>query len=142
MEIAARVASPEELPRCLAIRREVFIEEQAVPEDEEVDGRDGEALHFLAFAGGEPVGTARLRITADGHAKAERVAVRAPWRGRGAGHAVMSALEAEALRRGHREVLLSAQVQVIPFYEARGYAAYGPEFMDAGIPHRRMKKGA
>ncbi len=128
----------DQLPTCRQIRREVFIEEQRVPEADEVDGLDEACEHFLAFLDGQPVGTARLRITDEGHAKAERVAVLKAHRGQGVGHALMSTLEARVRALGHPEVVLSAQVEAIPFYRARGYQAHGPEFMDAGIPHRKM----
>ena len=134
-----RLARPDELPACLAIRREVFVEGQNVPEDLEFDGLDGEAVHIIALYGAEPAATARLRSIPEGVAKAERVAVRAPFRGRGVGAQVMDALEAEARQRGLSTVVLSAQVPAIGFYEARGYEAYGSEFMDAGIPHRAMR---
>lgn len=136
--VIARAVPLDQLPVCHRIRREVFIDEQAVPEADEVDGRDPQCDHFLAFLEGAPVGTARLRITEDGHAKAERVAVLRPFRRHGVGAALMSALEDRARALGHQEVVLSAQVEAIPFYLARGYEAYGPEFMDAGIPHRKM----
>ena len=134
-----RVAGPDELDECLAVRRVVFVQEQRVPLELEVDGRDPEALHVIARdEAGRAVGTARLRVTADGQAKVERVAVLATHRGRGIGAQLMSALEAEARRRGHRAVTLAAQTPALAFYAARGYEAHGPDFMDAGIPHRRM----
>jgi predicted GNAT family N-acyltransferase len=138
--IDVRIASPEDLPALLALRHEVFVIGQDVPPDLEVDGLDPICTHFVAREGATIVGTARLRVTEDGHAKAERVAVSASHRGRGIGAAVMAALEAEAARLGHDEVVLNAQVGVIPFYEGLGYAAEGPVFDDAGIDHRKMRK--
>ena len=87
---------------------------------------------------GAPVGTARLRPTREGEAKVERVAIRASARGRGLGDGLMAFVEGEARRRGFARMVLGAQVPVIPFYERRGWVAEGPEFLDAGIPHRRM----
>jgi predicted GNAT family N-acyltransferase len=139
VKTTARIAAPDELSECHRIRRVVFIEEQQVPKDLEIDGLDPSCVHFLAEVDHEPAGTARLRITEDHHAKAERVAVLRGHRRHGVGAALMTALEAEAKRMGHHEVLLSAQVEAIPFYLARGYETYGPEFMDAGIPHRKMR---
>ena len=135
----ARQAREDELSTCLAIRREVFIEEQAVPEHDEVDGLDPTCAHFIAHIDGEAAGAARMRVV-DGHAKMERVAVRAKFRGRKLGDALMDAMEAHARELGHRDAVLSAQVQVIPFYEKRGWIAEGPLFMDAGIAHRAMRK--
>ena len=128
-------------PRLLALRRVVFIEEQAVPEDEEVDDQDGVAVHFVVEDDGPlPQGTARMRDKGHGVAKAERVAVRRDRRSAGVGRALMGALEAEARLRGQSQVLLAAQDSAIAFYERLGYVAEGPEFLDAGIVHRWMRK--
>jgi len=72
--------------------------------------------------------------------KAERVAVRRPFRGAGVGRALMRALEDEARALGRRELVLNAQLPVVAFYERLGYRAEGPEFLEAGIPHRAMRK--
>ncbi len=138
--IEVRRARPDELDRCLALRREVFVEEQGVSVAEEMDGLDAECTHFLALAGGDVVGTARLRVTGDGHAKAERVAVRRSVRRSGAGRALMRALEEETRARGRRELVLNAQLPVIAFYEHLGYRVEGAEFLEAGIPHRAIRK--
>lgn len=137
--IRARLASADELPRCLAVRRVVFIDEQGVAEDIEVDGRDAEATHFIAEDDDGVIGAARLREV-HGEAKAERVAVLRSARGRGVGTALMAALEAEAARRGLAAVVLGAQEQAIPFYERIGYRVFGAAFLDADIPHRWMRK--
>ena len=138
--VEVRRARPDELERCLAIRREVFVEEQGVPIDEEIDAHDPACTHFLALSAGEVAGTARLRVTGDGRVKAERVAVRRPFRGAGVGRALMRALEDEARALGRRELVLNAQLPVVAFYERLGYRAEGPEFLEAGIPHRAMRK--
>ncbi len=135
-----REAGSEELATCLAIRREVFIEGQAVPEADDVDGLDPHCTHWLALVDGAPAGTARLRITPQGYAKIERVAVLERFRGRGLGDALMDAIEAALRGRGYREALLGAQLQAVPFYEKRGFIAEGPVFLDAGIPHKKMRK--
>ncbi len=117
------------------VRQAVFIDEQAVPPPEEWDGRDEGCLHLLAEdPSGAPIGTARL--LAEG--KLGRMAVLAPWRGRGVGRALMARLIQIAERRGHTRLVLDAQVQAIPFYEPFGFKAEGPVFDDAGIPHRKM----
>ncbi len=137
---SVRRAGPEEFPLCLEIRREVFVEEQGVAWDEELDGLDPECVQFLAFDGETVVGTARLRVTEEGLAKAERVAVRAAWRKRSVGRALMDALEIEAAKRGLAEMFLAAQLGAIPFYERLGYRAEGPRFLEAEIVHRHMRK--
>lgn len=134
-----RTASPDELPRCIAVRRVVFIEEQDVAEEIEVDGRDPEATHFIAEDEGGVIGTARLRAV-QGEAKAERVAVLREHRGRGVGAELMAALEAEATGRGLSAVVLGAQEHAVPFYEGIGYRVFGAAFLDANIPHRWMRK--
>jgi predicted GNAT family N-acyltransferase len=131
---------PGEIESCWAIRREVFVIGQQVTEDEEIDGRDPECVHFLAKLDGEPVGAARMRRSAEGVAKAERVAVLLRARGAGVGTALMRALERYASQKGYREILLGAQVSALPFYEKLGYIVEGDEFLDARIPHRRMRR--
>ncbi|SEM49955.1 GNAT family N-acetyltransferase [Halomonas caseinilytica] len=117
------------------IRRRVFIDEQAVPPEEEWDGRDAECRHFLALDDtGKALGTARL--LPDGHIG--RVAVLQDARGLGVGLALMKAAIASAQRRGDTSVALAAQIQALPFYERLGFQAHGDTFLDAGIPHRNM----
>lgn len=135
-----RITSGAALDVALDIRFEVFVAEQDVPEDLELDGRDDEATHFLAHADGEPVGTARLRDYDEGVAKVERVAVREEHRREGWGERIMAAVESSAREAGFERVHLAAQVPVVGFYERLGYEAVGEEFMDAGIPHRSMEK--
>ncbi len=153
-ELRVRRVTPAEQDACFAIRKTVFIEEQSVPFEEELDGLDEESTHFLAEwrtdtsgyvdDGWTPVGTARLRTVPGSDdqpvAKAERVAVLAEWRGRGVGAALMTELEAEARRWGHPRIKLASQESAIPFYDKLGYRAYGERFMDAGIPHFWMDK--
>jgi predicted GNAT family N-acyltransferase len=119
------------------VRRTVFIIEQQVPEDLEWDEADAISLHALAEdAGGNPIATGRL--LADGHIG--RIAVLAAWRGRGVGAAIFEYLIAAALRRGHRELLLNAQTHATGFYARYGFVPCGPEFIEAGIPHRPMRR--
>ncbi|PXX97314.1 GNAT family N-acetyltransferase [Halomonas sp. LBP4] len=117
------------------IRRVVFIEEQQVPLEEEWDGRDPDCRHFLALAGGHPVGTARL--LPDAHIG--RVAVLAEARGHGIGAALMRAAIEAARRHGHPAVELAAQTHALAFYENLGFQAVGEEFLEAGILHRNMR---
>ncbi|MCC6236955.1 MAG: GNAT family N-acetyltransferase [Dehalococcoidia bacterium] len=134
------------MARALEIRRRVFIEEQRVPEAEEIDRHDGDparvtsAVHVLARRDGRPVGTGRLLLeyARDEHAHIGRVAVLAEERGHGVGRAVMRALEAEARTRGFGGITLGAQLHAIPFYERLGYRARDAIFLDAAIEHRWM----
>ena len=142
-DLCVRVLRPPhpDLARCRALRREVFILEQRVPADIEVDGRDDACVHFLAVHPdrGE-LGAARLRVTPSGVAKAERVAVRATARGTGVGRALMRALEAEAKASGHLRVVLGAQMDAVPFYLRLGYQPVGRRYMEAGIEHQTMER--
>lgn len=118
------------------IRFAVFVEEQGVPREIELDAMDRDSLHALAFQDEKPVGTARL--LPDGHIG--RMAVLKAWRGRGFGGRMLARLVEEARRRGHREVVLSAQVHAVGFYRAHGFVEEGEEYMEAGIPHRDMRR--
>lgn len=133
---------PRDLERAIEVRRIVFVDEQHVREDEEVDGLDDACEHFVAEIDDRVVGTARMRPKPEDPsvAKAERVAVLRDLRGAGVGRAIMAALEAEARVRGYTKVLLAAQVSAIAFYERLGYEAFGEPFDDARIEHRWMKK--
>lgn len=138
--IEVRRATPEQLSTCLAIRHEVFVLGQGIPPEIEVDGYDPRCIHFLAWEGQETIGTARLRILPGGLAKAERVAVRPGHQGKRVGGMLMAAIEEEARRLGHEDLYVSAQVHVLPFYEQMGYVPVGPQFTEASIPHRKMRK--
>lgn len=128
------------LDQCRVLRRAVFIDEQAVPVEEEVDGLDGDCTHLLLCElGGPPLACARMRSLPDGRVKAERVAVAATARGRGYGRKIMAEIARMAREDNAPEVILAAQVSAIPFYLALGYAVSSDEFMDAGIPHRKMR---
>ena len=134
-----KIVVTQDFDACMAIRREVFVEEQNVPEELEHDEHDATAVHLLAVVGGRPVGTARLLIDGEA-AKIGRVAVLAAARGTGAGAALMRAALDELRARGVRTARLGAQTHALGFYERLGFAADGPEYDDAGIPHRDMSR--
>lgn len=134
------VTTAAEMEAVRRVRRLVFIEQQAVPEELEWDEFDATACHFCLCVAGEVVGTARLVLKAGGVGKIGRVAVLQECRGAGAGAALTRHVMAEARGLGCGELVLDAQVPVIPFYERLGFAAEGEEFMDAGIPHRHMRR--
>lgn len=118
------------------IRFAVFVEEQGVPRELELDEMDEKSVHAVAFEDGKPVATGRL--LPDGHIG--RMAVLKDWRGRGIGAQILGRLMDRAREEGHREVVLSAQVQATAFYRRHGFAEEGAEYMDAGIPHREMRR--
>ena len=120
-----------------AVRRQVFIEEQGVPEALEWDSDDATALHLLALTiEGEPIGCARL--LPDGHIG--RMAVLPDWRGLGIGKALLEAALGSARARGHALVKLSAQIHAAGFYQAAGFVPVGDPYEEAGIPHIAMHK--
>ena len=132
------VASQPDWEAAKAIRFEVFVAEQHVPVDLELDEFDAEARHWLAFEGDEPIATARA-VRKDFGWKIGRVAVRRPWRGQGVGLALMRAILESARAARVPEVRLESQTHALAFYERLGFVAEGPEFEDAGIPHRLMR---
>ncbi|MFF1418736.1 GNAT family N-acetyltransferase [Streptomyces sp. NPDC058280] len=148
---AIRVATdPADIEACFAVRKEVFVVEQRVPEDLEYDGRDGDAVQVLAIRDdGLPLGTGRL-LCGPGAADRTggdlsvgslgRLAVGRAARGRGVGAALVRAIEDAARERGLAAVDLHAQSHALGFYERLGYEAYGPEFLDADMPHRSMRR--
>ncbi|WP_406860411.1 GNAT family N-acetyltransferase [Streptomyces sp. HUAS MG47] len=135
---------------CFAVRREVFVVEQNVPAEIEYDAYDETAVHVLAVrADGLPLGTGRLLFGDDAVGKTGadasvgslgRLAVSKAARGLGVGAALVRAIEDAARERGLTAVDLHAQTHALGFYERLGYAAYGPEFPDAGMPHRAMRR--
>ena len=123
--------------RLRQVRQAVFVHEQRVPVELERDALDPLCFHLLALDGeGRPVGTARL--TPD--RRIGRMAVLAPFRGRGIGEAMLQALLQEARRRGWPEVSLHAQLHALPFYARAGFVPCGPPFQEAGIDHREMRR--
>lgn len=135
-----RIGRTTDLAACHALRRAVFIEEQHVPEAEEMDDLDASALHLLAWDGDRPVGTARIYIDADGiTGKIGRVCVLADRRGTGLGAALIRAsLDELRAMPGVTRARLGSQVHAIGFYERLGFSAFGLVYDDAGIPHRDM----
>jgi predicted GNAT family N-acyltransferase len=118
------------------IRLRVFVEEQRVPAEIELDEHDAQSLHALAYLQGRAVGTGRL--LPDGHIG--RMAVLREARARGVGGAILARLVDEAGRRGLRELVLSAQTHAVPFYRRHGFAARGGVYEEAGIPHQEMRR--
>ena len=118
------------------IRFEVFVDEQKVPAELEMDDMDALCLHAVAYdAAGTPIGTGRL--LPDGHIG--RMAVRKGERGTGVGGALLQTLMAQAKARGDRQVALSSQTHAAPFYQRHGFIVEGDEFVEAGIPHINMQ---
>lgn len=137
-----RVSAGAPLGDAFAVRRAVFIDEQDVPEEIEIDGKDETATHFVVYdtGKGEPVGTERLRFPGEAVAKTERVAVLKRYRGEGLGRRLMCRAESEARERGCSQMKLNAQSRVEGFYLNLGYETVSDIFYEAGIPHVEMVK--
>lgn len=118
------------------IRFDVFVREQGVPREIELDEMDARSLHALAWHEETPVATGRL--LPDGHVG--RMAVLKPWRGQGVGGRVLEALVEAARLRGDAEVVLSAQVHAIAFYRRHGFEPDGGVYEEAGIAHQQMRR--
>jgi len=128
-------AQPETL---YAIRAAVFVQEQQVPVEMELDDRDPLCLHVLALANDMGIGTGRIDLEQAG--KIGRVAVLKAYRHQGVGRQLMSALEQVAQQQGLETVWLHAQVSALSFYQKLGYIAEGDGFIEANIPHQTMRK--
>ena len=125
-------------PLIRGVREAVFVREQRIPVELEWDDADASATHVLAFAeNGEAIGTGRQLPS--GHIG--RMAVLRAYRGQGVGRALLAALLDAARANGHAEVTLSAQTQVIGFYQRMGFLPVGEVYREAGIPHQRMRLG-
>ncbi|WML38820.1 GNAT family N-acetyltransferase [Neobacillus sp. OS1-2] len=133
------VENQNELEDAFSVRKIVFVEEQNVPLEEEIDQFEDEATHFVMYQEGAPVGAGRFRIV-DGYGKVERICVMKGARKTGTGKALMNEIESYAQMQGLHKLKLNAQTQAIPFYARLGYEVVSEEFMDAGIPHRTMIK--
>lgn len=133
-----RVCDASELEQVFAIRREVFVVEQAVPEEEEYDEHEAESHHYLARVNGLPAGTARWRFTEHG-IKLERFAVLEPFRKVGVGSAVLRQV-LEDLPADAEFVYLHAQVPAMNLYTRQGFQAMGELFYECAIPHYKMVK--
>ncbi len=132
------IVQTRDIATCRALRRTVFIEEQGVPEADEIDDLDDIATHLLAHIGGQAVGSARL-LTLGDTGKIGRVCVLKQARGQGVGAALTRAAIDHFTRQGLASAKLSAQLSALPFYETLGFTAHGPVYLDAGIDHRDMQ---
>jgi len=127
---------PDDMSTLKDIRFEVFVQEQGVPAEEEIDANDPLSIHAIVWSDG--VAAACGRLLPDGHIG--RMAVRKAFRGQGVGAMVLQHLIERARQRGDREAVLSAQTHAVGFYEKFGFAAYGAEYLDCNISHRDMRK--
>jgi predicted GNAT family N-acyltransferase len=133
------VTTENDYQAVLKIRREVFVAEQGVPEELEIDENEKKATYFLLICSGQAMATGRIRVK-DGILKFERVATLAQARGRGLGRALMKFMQEYGnLNFPDLPQVLNAQMSAITFYEKLGWIAEGPVFDEAGILHRKMR---
>ena len=126
------------LSSLIQLRRDVFVTEPLCPIEDEPDANDPEALHVCAIVNGVVVGCARILRKDPDVAKIGRVAVSRDARKTGVGLAVMRMAILYTRSLGYEKIYLESQTHAIPFYERLGFVAYGPEFDDCNIPHRKM----
>lgn len=147
-----RRAAPGDMDAVFALRHEVFVVGQDVPEELERDDLDAAADHVVAILDGAVVGTGRLvdgRIDVDGRLEPHtagtvgtigRMAVIEAARGTGTGRALLDVLVARAAERGLPVVELHAQVHAQGFYERAGFTPFGEVYLEAGIEHVGMRR--
>ncbi len=122
------------------LRVRVFVGEQGVDAEEELDDLDAESVQIVAVDEGGVIATCRLREIGDGEWKLERMAVERRLRGCGVGSRLLAEAEREVRQRRATEMVLHAQRRAEPFYASNGYLAEGDTFLEAEIEHVRMRK--
>ena len=140
--VAVLVSDAASRAAAVQLRMDVFVVEQGVSAEIEIDGKDDDAEHAVVFdpsGDGSVLATARL-LTVQGVGIVGRVAVRKDRRGTGLGAVVMFAIEDRARERGLPVLELHAQLAAEGFYARLGYEAYGDAYLEAGIPHVSMRK--
>ena len=141
-EITVRLVETEaDMEAAVGIRFRVFVDEQSVPPEIELDEYDAVATHAIALRDGVAIGTGRAIVEGD-EARIGRMAVDRQHRRGGVGGLILRFLEDEAREQGATEFVLHAQDYVKSFYASHGYEEHGDTFMEAGILHIEMRKGA
>ncbi|MBW4448720.1 MAG: GNAT family N-acetyltransferase [Spirirestis rafaelensis WJT71-NPBG6] len=140
-DLVIRLANfSEEFLEIKAIRKAVFQEEQKVEEALEFDGKDEICEHLIAYLDKQAVGTARIRYIDDKTVKIERLAVLSTARGQGIGKKIMEEALLIIASKDIAEVVINAQEYVKALYYKLGFAQEGEIFIEAGIPHVKMRK--
>lgn len=124
----------------LAIRKEVFVEEQQVPVSIEIDDLENKTLHLVGYEDAIAVATARIYPMENGKYKVQRVAIRKAVREKKYGSILMQEIERHVRELGGKRLFLGAQNHAIGFYEKVGYTICGEEYEEAGIQHHDMDK--
>jgi predicted GNAT family N-acyltransferase len=134
------VESDGDLEGAFQVRREVFVEQQGIPESIVFDNLDGEAMHVLVRIGDQATGTARIRFLGARQAKLERMAVLKTFRNKGIGKGIVSFMIDNLRSKQVEKVVLHAQQEVVEFYRKCGFQQEGPPFWEAGIKHVKMER--
>ena len=134
------VVTESELEQAIAVRFRVFVTEQSIPPEEELDAADATATHAIALYQGKTVGTGRLVVNDSSQAQIGRMAVDAAWRRKGIGAQILDFLEQSARSQGLKRCVLHAQDYVKGFYAAHGYQEHGEPFLEVDIAHVEMRK--
>jgi predicted GNAT family N-acyltransferase len=137
------ISDQARLQAAFSVRLRVFVDEQHVPPEEEVDEHDltdGDARHALIRDDGEPVAAGRYYRTAGTTAQIGRMAVLASHRGRNVGREMLAALLADARARGFTRAALHAQDHAVAFYAKAGFTPFGATFMECNILHQPMER--
>jgi predicted GNAT family N-acyltransferase len=140
MQNTIHAAHTEDPKECFTIRKRVFVQEQGVPMEMEMDEFDDICDHFLAWHDEKPVGCGRIRQWND-VIKFERIATLQDFRGLGIGQCLMMVMEDYARKKyPNRMLMMNAQDTAVSFYEKIGWKIEGDAFIEAGITHFRMLK--
>jgi len=140
-DLSLRIATSEEdVLKVLVVRGIVFIEEQRVDWEGEIDEFEKTATHFLGEVGGQPVATGRLRHLEDGWVKIERIAVRPHWRGKGYAKEIVTFMLDHAVAMGAKKFKMHAQVYLEDFYRKFGFVREAGVFVECGIDHIFMTR--
>lgn len=131
--------SHQERNQAYEVRKTVFVDEQNVSIEEEIDEHEDVAIHFVGFEDGSPIAASRLRWV-DQMGKLERICILKDHRGKSYGTQMIEAMEEQVIKKGFTQTKLHAQTRALTFYERLGYEVISDEFLDAGIPHVAMTK--
>jgi len=133
------VETQEEMDDAFQVRMKVFVEEQKVPPEEEIDDNEKTSIHFVGYEAGTPAAASRLRFTSE-YGKLERICILKEHRGKHYGQKIIKVMEDKIIAKGYKKAKLNAQTHAEGFYSHLGYRTVSGEFMDAGIPHVTMVK--
>lgn len=134
------VTGGAELQQAFEVRRQVFVREQSISEDLVFDGHDRESLHIVAKDGQRVIGSARVQFLTDKQAKLERMAILRHYRRKGVGKGMLLFLDTVWKDKQVQQVIIHAQLEVVPFYKLYGFDEFGLPFQEAGIKHIKMCK--